>query len=85
MLYPLLGGNADNGAVCRSRTSNWTNRALNLNWYYGRHGTSDTRVSLCSHNPYGWTYRPWYFTKIQNREMPMASSKKVNVIGIKLK
>lgn len=44
MIYivPLLGGNADNAGICGSRTSNWTNSALNLNWNYGGHGASDT-------------------------------------------
>ena len=41
---PILGGNWNNAAVCGSRSSNWNNRALNLNANYGARAASETRV-----------------------------------------
>ena len=46
ILGPIFGGNANSGVVCGSRSSNWNNAALNLNWNIGARGLADTWGNL---------------------------------------
>lgn len=74
MLWPIVGSNWNNSAVCGSRAANWNNRSLNLNSNNGARGASDTWVVKMSELTHGWACSPWYFTKIRKGKEAMASS-----------
>jgi len=53
MRHGKLGGNWNNSANCRSRSSNWNNSPLNLNDNNSARGVTDTEGNTLVAGPYG--------------------------------